>query len=207
MATTFFFVGLLAILAVLGVAISRLARWTVLWGVILGVVIGFWVVAPFAVRSHHLHPQGLREWVRVQWILALFFGGLCGALTAMSAWILAAYDLATGGGNRFKILLSFVWSATVVPVSYLLLSEGLEYVSFGRLPSFREFSPWAVRAGFLGLAATALLSVAVRRSNRLETDWRPLPILGSACMLFALASAALVVRTPRQSAHALEDHL
>lgn len=147
------------------IALSRRARWTMLWGAAWGIAAGSLFLAPSFVRVHHLHPTSSAEWVALLLYLVCAFA----LLGALLSWLglpaiavsekLAGLRLKSGDVGRCAM------TAATLPLFYIGLSVALELINFERFPPLQLFrvliGSWIV----IYVASVTLLWRACRQTT------------------------------------------
>jgi hypothetical protein len=112
---------------------SDLFRRFVGWSFVSGALLGVWVIAPEAMRVHHLYPSVMLQWM---WFLALMLLmwamlGAVGAAVLLAPFAAACWRLKP---RAPRLAVAFI-SLAAVPCIYFALSLVIESLKFGRVVS------------------------------------------------------------------------
>jgi len=136
-----------------GKSLLRFAGWGALWGLVLG----FGLLAPGALSTHHLRPQTIAQWCVLDASLAVIFA--VGGLALSAPTLLAITDLLRWRGVRFR---DTSWAVGLGTGPTVLLAYAVLALLIGRYYLFDQAA--APRGGpdlSVGGIATVVVAVGV----------------------------------------------
>ena len=170
---------------------------TVGWGVLWGIALGLWIVAPVAIDTHHIRPGSAVQWIGVIAALAAAFAVIGGVLGFLGGFfIVLAERLAVGSFLDRRWAYGLV-TPLVVSIGYALQALLIHWGSFRSLRGLELYRSHALTlaaaCAIAGLAAAALYRVVVR------SRVRPAPSVLAWCVTLAAVAggAAVAARSPR----------
>ena len=167
------------------------------WGVLWGITLGLWIVAPTVIDTHHLRPAGAIQWSMVLAALAFAFAIIGGVIGFLGGFVVVVAEKAVSGSFRDRPWAYALATALLVAAGYAVQAAVIHWGSFH---SFHGWAPYRWHAFAFGagcLAAAIVAAAAYRRIRRAAR--RPAPSALAWCLsLAALAGAvAAAVQSPQ----------
>lgn len=169
----------------------RALRWGALWGAALG----FSILAPFLLRSHHLSPGSASQWIVIELALLAQFAALGALLSFFNGFILVAWETLRHRPLRNPSLAYGLALGPLLGPAYFADSAVIEWLNFGRIS-------WPEADGLLlgGAVDIATAAIFVWIYAKLAARPKRTSALPLGISLFAVALLAAVSLPDRISA-------
>jgi len=161
---------------------------TALWGILWGIALGTWVLAPLIIESHHIRPDGSLQWVVLLFGLALIFACIGAYVSFIGGLALAVTERMLWGAFRDRAWAYGLFTGAVVVLAYTSLGLIIHWVSFRSL-DFAQFRGHFIAVGSFCLILTGVC-VALYRWVTMRASRPPPAIL--AWTLAAIAASGAV---------------
>jgi hypothetical protein len=166
--TVFNLLGFVLVITAVILALSPNARRLTLIGAAVGPVLGFWLVAPVSLQSHHLNPATIAHWSIVVGFFSVVFVAWSLLLSAVFSWPIAAYSALKGVGFRISPMFGVIWTAATLPFGYVAAGVGIEISVFSKLVSAAALNRFLGIAGAAAVLGMAMYLWAARRAPRVS---------------------------------------
>jgi hypothetical protein len=172
---------------------ARVSVLTAGYGMLWGLTLGLWVLAPRIVAFYRLQPTSLTLWWHLGLALVLLLATLGGLLGFFGSAPLVLVHAVGRRPMRDPPLAYGLGGAFFVPVSYLATALGVEWINPGPRMAFRTYAA-VVQPSFFVLAVLGPLLVALYRRHAGRDR---VPLLNRALLVAALAGLfCLPLRVP-----------
>ena len=120
-----------------------------IWGALWGVALGFWLLAPHVLSSHHLFVTTLRQWVILGSALATAFAVVGAGCGLFAGFPLAVWQIVQGRSivNFFPRTYGLVIGILLIPV-YIAVGEGVIAAKLGGVVGIENY-PTVFKAGVI----------------------------------------------------------
>ena len=157
-------------------------------GILWGIALGTWLLAPLIIESHHIRPDGPLQWVVLLFGLALIFACIGAYVSFIGGLALAVRERMLWGAFRDRAWVYGLFTGAVVVLAYTSLGLIIHWVSFRSL-NFAQFRGHFIAVGSFCLILTGVC-VALYRWVTMRASRPPPAIL--AWTLAAIAASGAV---------------
>ena len=173
------------------------------WGVLWGVALGMWILAPPILNEHHMYVESLGQRVVVMLVLAAIFALLGGFLVLVSGFGLAVIEAVAGtfADRRWAYALA---GGPLLIIAYSLDSVLVHWATFRNVDSV-----WSLTGVATGAAAAVFVVIKAytwmtRRDRQVSTTRFAYGLAGAAVVGAIVAAATAPRLPPLQTVQALK---
>ena len=168
------------------------------WGMLWGIALGLWILAPAVIDTHHLHPEAPSQWVVLLGALTVIFAIVGAVLGFISGFGLSVVESLAGGTFHARTWAYALFTGIAVVVLYAADSFTIHWLTYG---SF-NFEPLVYRSvivfGLSSVIALVVLMVLYRAISKRTAQ--PPPVILARVLTAVAASGALALVLPSSAA-------
>ena len=165
------------------------------WGMLWGVALGFWLLAPEIVDAHRIQIETLGQRVVLTLALTFIFAALGGFLTLIAGLALAGIEAAIAGPFRDRTWAYGLFGGVLLVVAYTLDSILIHWTNFHSLDDLRRVQ--SSLAAFIAscVVASVVLGIVYRKVTTRFRSLRPRALAWTLAGLAVTGAVALALRS------------